>query len=479
MANIRNKGYGTAFFNTIVVCMCIVTSIIILFDHHHEGYTLLFLQPLIFSVVYLLVLSKMIHQDKKLFFIVFIGIASIRYVVLPLCIVISGHYGGRSYIEPDRTSFLKAILLMNYELIVCAAFIGFQEWKRRKKEGIRKPIKKTSFEALDCHDMGYIFFGILTLIGVLIYPTILLSINFIFPNIFAKSIEYSFAQNLVIYFVVVFKQLLFIIITKKMFLKYSRSKNNMYIVYSFLISLFNILIYFGTNRSDIIISAIVSFLLLYKLYGKVMKKYFVVGSITLVVLITIVTSARNNKSISDNTDYLLDLTDTFQVYTGGPYNVAIAVETKAYYPEANHLSVLFFDIFRPMIGVNFLVKELPFQYSNIYFNKRLWLDIDRRSQILPMIGQGNLFFGFILAPLFSLFFIHLHYYFEKKVHETKSVEVFYFLNLAIVRLGFFMGQNTMNMINDMSMNLVLFLGVYYLNKLTKRQLINKKTCRIE
>ncbi len=91
-----------------------------------------------------------------------------------------------------------------------------------------------------------------------------------------------------------------------------------------------------------------------------------------------------------------------------------------------------------------------------------------------MIGQGNLFFGFILAPLFSLFFIHLHYYFEKKVHETKSVEVFYFLNLAIVRLGFFMGQNTMNMINDMSMNLVLFLGVYYLNKLTKRQLINKK-----
>ncbi len=128
-----------------------------------------------------------------------------------------------------------------------------------------------------------------------------------------------------------------------MFLKYSRSKkNNMYIVYSFLISLFNILIYFGTNRSDIIISAIVSFLLLYKLYGKVMKKYFVVGSITLVVLITIVTSARNNKSISDNTDYLLDLTDTFQVYTGGPYNVAIAVETKAYYPEANHLSVLFF-----------------------------------------------------------------------------------------------------------------------------------------
>ncbi|QUI21960.1 hypothetical protein HZI73_06435 [Vallitalea pronyensis] len=475
MTHITNKGYRIAFVNTIVVCLCIITSVIIWFDHSHDGYKLLFLHPLTFSIAYLFVLSKKIHQgNKKLFFMVFMGIASIRYVVLPLLIVLSGHYGGRSFIEPDQASFLKAILLMNYELIVCSVFIGFKEWRKGKKGAIKKPIIETSFEALKGYDIGYICFGVLTVVGVVTHPTVLLSINFIIPNVFAKSIEYSFTQNLVIYFVVVFKQLLFIMVTKKLFYLFKQSKKHQYITYNFLVALLNILTYFGTNRSDIVISAIVSFFLLYKLYGQIMKKYFALGSIALVLLIMLVTSARDNASISGHTNGLLDITDTFQVYTGGPYNVAIAVETKSYFPEANDVSVLFFDIFRPMIGVNFLVKELPFQYSNIFYNKRLWLDIDRRSQILPMIGQGNLFFGFILAPLFSLFFIRLHYYFEKKVAITKSVEIFYFVNLAIVRLGFFMGQNTMNMINDMSMNLVLFLGVYSLNKLTKRQVIHKK-----
>lgn len=247
-----------------------------------------------------------------------------------------------------------------------------------------------------------------------------------------------------------------------MYILYNKKKNSIYVFLSFIFVLINMFIYFGTNRSDIIISAIASFLLLYKLFGRVTKNYLILGVVSLILIISIVSGTRSNASISENR--LTGITDTFQVYTGSVYNVAIALETKDFFPEANNLGVLFFDIFRPMIGINFLIKNLSFEYSNIFFNRRMWLNVDRRSQILPMIGQGNLFFSFLLAPLFSIFFIRLFYYFEKIMLKTKNLEIYYFFTLVVVRLDFFMRQNTMNMINDMSMNLVLFLVIFLFNQ---------------
>ena len=45
-----------------------------------------------------------------------------------------------------------------------------------------------------------------------------------------------------------------------------------------------------------------------------------------------------------------------------------------------------------------------------------------------------------------------------------DIEVYYFLSLVMIRLGFRWGQNTMNIINDLSMNLFLILIIYYINK---------------
>lgn len=459
------RSYKRMTLNITVTFLCILVSVIIMFFQNYNGYELLFTQPILYIFVFTLVFSKIIIRDKtRLFFYVLAGISGIRYVLLPLLIVLSGYYGGRSIIEPNSATFFKAILLMNYELVVIGFFIKHMELRREKTS-----INYLNSDAVQQFDMrgnnfGYFLFGLITIISIIVVPSVLLSINFITPNSLLHSIEFNFIQNLIIYFIIVLKQLIFVLVVKKMYRLYNKKKKNFYVFLSFIFALTNTFIYFGTNRSDIVISAIVSFLLLYKLFGKVTKKYFIFGGIFLIILIIMVTGARSHMSISGGESRLVDITDTFQVYTGGVYNVAIALETKDYFPEANDLSVLFFDIFRPMIGVNVLVKDLPFEYSNIFFNRRMWLNVDRRSQILPMIGQGNLFFGFLLAPLLSMIFIRLFYYFEKIILKTKNIEVYYFFTLVIVRLGFFMGQNTMNLINDMSMNLVLFLFVFLFNK---------------
>lgn len=449
----------------IIISISILISVIIFFYASHEGYELLFLQPLVYMIAYSLVLRKTLNHNRiRIFFVVLILVSFIRYVLLPLMIVLSDHYGGRSFIEPNEESFLMAILLMNYELIVCSLFIAYKESKLKIRT-----VQNTPFIRLKGSDIGYILFGMFTIVGVVLYPLSLNSLNFIFPSSLEIEYENSLIENLVIYSVIISKQLLFILITRKLYSKYIKTGNSLYVLVNFLMGFLNIFIYFGTNRTDIIISAMVTFLVLSKLYSKSAKKYMIAGTLIIVLIVSIVTEARQHSGFSrDANNKLVDSTDTFQIYTGGVYNVAIAIETSEDIPEEAYTGMLFFDIFRPMIGVNIFIKDLPFQYSNIYFNKRMWIGSDRRSQILPMIGQGNIYFGFFFAPIFALLFINLFYFLERKANNSNNLEIYYFLNLVMARLGFFMGQNTMNLINDLSMNLVLFFIVYYFNKYIKQ-----------
>lgn len=109
----------------------------------------------------------------------------------------------------------------------------------------------------------------------------------------------------------------------------------------------------------------------------------------------------------------------------------------------------------------------------LYYNRRYFFS-DKVTQILPMIGQGTLYFGYIGAPIIMVGFISIAYYFQKIMEQSRNLELVYFLTLATARMGFLLGQNTMNMVNDMSYNLLLFLFIYLLNKkiIYKKRMLN-------
>lgn len=457
----NKKIYLRVFINFFIFFLALLASLIVLFYQNQNGYELLFTQPLVFSFFFIILLSKILFKDTtRLFYVVFSSAAALRYLVLPVLIVLSDYYGGRSLVEPAPNSYARSILLMNYELIAICIVIFLIE---NHNKYTTKAEKNTAF-SLEGTNYGYFLFGVITLFGIILFPNSMSTINIIFPNSLEYDLELAFIENIIVYFAIVAKQLTFVIFTKKLYKMFLINKKEIYVFLSFVLALFNVLIYFGTNRTDIIVSTIVSFLLLFKLFGKVVKKYFIITIIILLIVIFIVTVARDHRSISEGGSLLVDITDTIQIYMGGVYNVAIAIETKEVFPQAGNLSVLFFDIFRPMIGVNFLVRTLPFEYSNIFFNQRIWGNIERRSQILPMIGQGYIFFGFLFSPILSFVFVKIQSYLEKLTFKTTSLEIYYFLSLSVVRFGIFMGQNTMNLINDISMNLVLFLMIFYFNK---------------
>ncbi|MDU2149171.1 MAG: hypothetical protein E7E58_14340 [Paeniclostridium sordellii] len=450
--------------NIIVFFFCTFTSIYIFFKTNHSGYEKLFLLPLVYLICFKFILSRVLFRELNVFILIFFAISFSRFVILPFMIVISCYYGGRSAMPPTHHSYDLALIIMMYELIVSSIFIYVLD---KKERGI---FSKNKYLSINKKNYIYWLFGIIIVLISILDIRIIKSFNFIIPKEDAvrSFSDFSIIQSLSVYGLLITKQIVFVMIAYNLSKKYELTKSKKYIYLVLLVAMMNILIYFGTNRSDVIMTAIVSSLTLYKLFGKGVKKGIFILCIVLVVTISGISAYRSGASISGNSSKIIDFTDKLQVYLGGPYNVAIAIETKEMFPQANKVEVLLFDIFRPMLGVNMLVKNLPVKYSNMYFNERIWLSIDRRSQIIPMVGQGNLFFGAMLSPILTLIFIRLAYYLNRKIKDCNRVEIFYFLNLSIARMGFMMGQNTMNMINDLSMNLFLFLIIYWINNIVSK-----------
>ncbi|MDY0933054.1 hypothetical protein [Chryseobacterium sp. CFBP8996] len=428
----------------------------------HSSYNLLFLLPLFYFICFGLFLYKRLnYKNISVFFIVFNIVVFSRYVILPFFIVYAGYYGGRALTIPTHDVFNIAHIIMVYELIATSVFASYLEKKNRRFSHNSKLHMTLGFNK----NIVIIIFILCVLLFLSVSRDWLLAVNFFVSN--PLEIELTGDAMLSSYLLILIKQIIFIYIVYYMAKLYSKKKKIIYLIVTFIAMITNIGIFVGTNRSDVLVPAIVSLLLISKLFTtKVAKGMSIIIFICVFALISQITETRNFSSISKGNSELIDRTDFLQVYLGGPYNVAIAVDTKESYPEAGKLEVLFFDIFRPMIGVNFLVKNLDIKYSNIYFNHRIFKS-DNRSQIIPMVGQSNLFFGVLLSPLLSVLFVFLAYRLNKFIVNSTNPLIYYFFTLSVARMGFLMGQNTMNMINDLSFNIFLFLIIFWLNKKIK------------
>lgn len=448
--------------NLFVFVLGIMTCFYIYNNVNAAGYDTLYLLPLCYVVVFVL-LSQFLFTRFNIFLLVFTSISFARYIILPFFIVYTEYYGGRSPEPPLAASIHKAIYLMIYELVAIALTILIMELLLKRKW--REQEKKQVLSDESRRD-GFLLFVVIGIVAVLVIPNAAATVSFFRPK--AELVDVvsnnSTLSMLGTYLFIIAKQLLFLMGIYACQKNYRKTKKKSFLVGAVLLLFLNIGIFIGTNRSDIVLSAIVSLVVFHRLFPEIFK-WVAIGTGSLIVgIVTLMGQVRNIASISGGNNALIDFTDNLQVYFGGPYNVALAIETKLLYPQVQHISVLFFDIFRPMIGVNVFVKHLPFYYSNIFFNQRYYY-ANQETQILPIIGQGNIFFGYLAAPLFSVLIVCLAYYLRYKISHTKSLAVFYFLTLVCTRLGMVMGQNTMNIINDLSYNLFLFLLIYAFSSL--------------
>lgn len=461
----------SANINIILALTASIVALIVFFAPKDPGYFWMFLMPITYVVMFVMIYRQRVASEKPIFFMVLLVVCFFRYVVLPLLLTSTGSYGGRSSVPPSADSFNASIFLICYEGLAIA--IAINMWERHRHGNWNRYSRSRNVRLTQKVYTSLPFFYVLSLLALsslLLYvsPVARSLVNFVEPVSisFRDVFSYSMTDNLISNFFIISKQIFFVSLLVWVARKYEKSRSGMLLFVVLGLVLLNSVIYVGKSRVDILICAIASLLIATHLFGSRMKAVAVFVLFFVSVLIVYVTSAR--EVVTTSASALVNFTDIVQVYTGGIYNVAIGLETKEWFPEAGSISVLFFDIFRPMVGVNYLIKDLDILYSNIYFNERMWVYIDRRSQIIPMVAQGNLFFGYVLAPVLSVLFVSLYYFLETIIKTTRYIEVRYFLLLVTMRLGFMVGQNTMNIVNDISVNLFLFLVLMSFGKFLSR-----------
>ncbi|MGI5924962.1 MAG: hypothetical protein ACOX9E_13535 [Lentisphaeria bacterium] len=453
-------------FQKFLLCFVIITGCCVsgyVFFHVEPGaFHELWILPIFYVIVQGWIIKKYLFKNASFFLWSFFIISSFRYLILPFLIVLANYYDGRALVIPKHESVVFAIRLMCYELCIYGLLISFLE--ARSKNHARIILSK-DFVFTNNYTI-YLIFIFISMISLFIVPRTSLAFGFFTPkyrsmNSFTRSL--SMIEVMAIYCLFVSKYLiLFIGISFLHSLWVANNKSRVIRFMVFLWVLINLSIVFGTNRSDYLLPSVASLLF----YAFVFKdfslgKLFVSFLLILFVFISL-TKNREYASYSRNQSSLVDLTDSVSCYCGGPYNVAMAIEVLDNYPEVRNFKRLIFDVFRPMIGPNIFLRNSKILLSNYYFNDRIWRG-GHFSQILPMIGQGYIYFGTLLSPLLGCLVILLAYKLENFIAKSNSPECFLFVSFSLIRFGFLMGQNINNIVNDLSMNLFLFFVLYLVN----------------
>lgn len=469
MTKLKNNKRRDWYVISIVVVL--ISSIISCITTYRftigTGYTILFILPFIYGVAYTLVLGNAVFYRPKLFLIIFTVINYIRYSILPFLISYTGYFGGRATIPPTIHQFSYAVLLMVYEIIIVSFFI----YIGTRRYNINLNVLKI-FNFENKNYFIYKLFALLTIVLMLFNIRVLNQFNFIktssqslvvYGNYSKYSAETSVLFKFSGYLLNILKQIVLVLLIYKLGIKYQKKKNKIYFYFAMIVGLLNITIYYGANRSDLLLQSIATLIILYSIFSKEKRKIFTVVGLLSVFMVIIVSISRQHSVISSQ-HILLGLTDTIQIYLGGPYNVALSIDMANKYSSYRNLFTLIGDLTRSVLGVNFIAKKFVDVLSTDLFNWRIFGPTDYGTQILPMIGQGYFYFGFIFAPIFEILFVKFSFRLERLFIKTKDPVLSYFASITCLRLGFIMSQNTVIQLNDLSYNLFIPFILVFLNK---------------
>ncbi|ARD73602.1 O-antigen polymerase [Staphylococcus xylosus] len=437
----------------LFIISCIV-SIYTKVNYSNQGYSVIYILPLIFASI---TIFKVIFTPKKILIIIIDMIYFVRLVLINFMVVYSGWYEGRSLLSPLVDSYHKAIYLLALEYIFANIF--YYIFVKSKDINLTNKNLNLRIEKDDFKDKIYILF--------LFFNVLLLVFNR--ENISILGIGQSKTNNLELVentfttlmsiSLYVSKYILIGIVIRYFYNLYKCKKNYRYIIYSFLLVLFINMFFIGDNRMDALLPIITSLLLLNYLYGKKMFLFngiMVLFSISAIYFISILRGSFEY-NITNDTKSLI--TDYLQIYFGGIYNIALSIEASNF--NNNNFLVFIYDLVRPFLGLNFFWRSDVIQMSSTIFNIRIFGTEGHTTQIIPLLGQFYMPFGYlgvVIAPLLISIILRFFLTYLYRSYIIDSVIIIPIL----IRLCFAYFQNISIFINEMSSLLIIFLVMKFM-----------------
>ncbi|GEM_PF-5806211 len=439
----------------------------------HEGYDLIVLLPIIFSLCLILFHNFERLTSRYIGIKIYYYILWIRFALMPLSFTLSLNITGKG-IDPISSNIDLAVFIMVIELITSSLIVHSLGESILLKNNLRQ-----DFRVEEVKGRSYVFYFlfVISISLIIIFPRLLDNFSFVTFNESSRTVSYFFGLDSR---VLVISKMAFTCISISYLGKlYMKKKKYLLYILALIIGVINIMIFTGENRATIFFTIVPTLLILKTAFpdNEKITKYIILFSGFLILLslsfyrIFAVTDWRPQGGTLDfSFDYLSKL---LQAYLSGPRNIALGLESIKTYKSLIGFETFFSDIliWTGYLG-NFLSKtfKITFLGTSYLFNLYIYKGnmYGQGDQIVPLTIQSYAYFGVLGSAIFSMISSYLLVIFDYKICKSKTLNSIYINVMYATVLAMFMGYNiSILMLYLFDRYLIFWIFDYINNKFSK------------
>ncbi|WP_152619466.1 hypothetical protein [Cohnella kolymensis] len=453
---------GKLYLMLLLVCSSLLISFYLGSEEREAGYEQLYLLPFVYAVIMIVFHKYFKYSFNSLGLSVFNGIEFIRYVFTPWFMVYTGFYGSTYYPNPTYDAKSIAVYIMLYELIAEYTLAYFL-----LRNVLSRPQRQHHEHSTTIKTYEHRWLLFLAAVILIVFSTLT---NFSGNNYRYQIFGYfspDTGSNYVLGELALqcSTVLIFMFVSLPALMKYVKTRNVYYAAQFLCASILFVGINFGDVRLFFVIKALIVISLILKYFRKISRIILII-LIVFVAFVSILVMTLDDENASHGLFYLTGTDSerdtyayTLQKYFSGPYNQAKSVDLKNsnIVPiEYNGIELLLNDISNNTFPLT-LLKIDPMNTTKIMFNYLLYSNHEKATQIIPLAGQGMLYFGYLAAPFPTLFLYGLLCILERRKSDSAKEQSCYHyvaLTFYILYLGC-MHMYNISIISGMVIN-VLF-----------------------
>lgn len=479
--NLNIMKINNILLSLLILFICLVVSIVCFFEQINGIYKYIFLLPIVYCVLFLIILNPLMKKSKSYTVKIFTFCCALRYVLHPLLLSLYPIYGFSRFENYNINSINMALFLMMYELIICSLLLKYFCYN------FTIPNKVERYIDLPNGNVIIIGFIIIALLIFFIIPETRSRISFFAlktnTNMRISAIQMTTFKYFLEQIFQIGRLALYIVIVVICQNKFRINKKKRYIIFAFLVSVLNMGIIIGEARSVQVQFGFAAVYLLsqcFPEYSRKMSNILIITAGLIIILMTIYKQFYAFKYDSYLTAIInfdidmYEITKTSEIYLLGPQSVSSAMMLKNLNIEFN-IKRLLFDFVRSFMGLNFIAKKIDMQTTSVIYNLFVTNGYSTNGYLIPITAQGYLYFGWILSPILLCLFLKLSLFLEKTFRTSQSAYTIFFMAYLFARSSTcIVASNINTVITNVSMFLLSAGIIYFIQKLVPFKLILRK-----
>tara|TARA_B110000114_G_scaffold185799_1_gene235026 strand:+ start:5092 stop:6477 length:1386 start_codon:yes stop_codon:yes gene_type:complete len=449
-------------YKLILLVLSLISSFVAIYYKSDDDFTFLFIIPLIYGLWTYWYSPKTENIGVGLFMLY--CTLFFRYIVFPVVFVLSAY---ETYIYKSFPGGLmyKSMQLFVYEMLAILASVTYFDKKYKNKIKISSQNKKSFIRIPKARG---VIIMILISLGFIISDSSFIDKYSFFLNVeemLNEIIEIGGGNGVADSIIIWTKILLTIFLFTFFYKRYLKRKSSFYFILSIVAFIIPSLFYASSSRMSMLLPLIASLFILRNTYHKRKKiiTILILSFTSFSMLILTLYKNLSNSTISSAASFIdLDSSSNLlNMYFAGIPNIAAGISTNLKYSNNFGIDIFINDMLGSLMG---LASSFPGQSSRMFFGEYIFgANSGTYDQILPTVIQGYFYFGFILAPIFSVIMVWFFTYLDSIVKTTRRLD-YAFLIASISAIVGFAVPGSLSHLTISSVNVLLpVLLIMYLN----------------